>query len=66
MIKLTPSYIIAASFLILTISCSGGFFLALVLAAFQVFPPSVAISLLRDCVVAGCALGAVAARRLRR
>src|SRR6266478_720367 len=45
MIMSTPSYLIAASFLILTIFCSGGYFLALVLAACQVFPPSVAISL---------------------
>ena len=65
MVRLTPSHIVAAGLLVLTVSCSVGALLALVLSALQLFPTSTALTLFRECAAVGFASGAIASRRLR-
>jgi len=65
MAKLTPSHIVAMGLFVLTVSCSAGALLVLILSALQVFSTSTAVALFRECAAAGFVSGALASRRLR-
>ena len=63
--RITPEHINAMGLLVLIIGCSLTLLLALVFAAFQLVPPSLALDLFRSCSLGAAFLVISIARRLR-